>query len=267
MEAHLTRIYRKLHVRSRTELAPPACSSERLHRAEHGTRLVGKPRSRRRPTPCSMGAMDDLRHHVIGVDEMVPTLDGSMVRYVNLDNAATTPAMRAAHGRGGVRPPVLRQRPPRRGHKARVCTAAYERARSSIEAFVGADPDRDAVIFTKNTTEAINKLARSTAVDDDAVVLTTLFEHHSNDLPWRARVRTVHVGVLADGTARSRGSRPTPRPPRRPHRVLVVSGASNVTGVIPPIHDLAARVHAVGGRILVDAAQLAAAPTDRHATS
>ncbi len=39
--------------------------------------------------------------------------------------------------------------------------------------------------------------------------------------------------------------------------MLVVSGASNVTGVTPPIHDLARRVHAAGGRILVDAAQLA----------
>lgn len=45
--------------------------------------------------------------------------------------------------------------------------------------------------------------------------------------------------------------------------MLVVSGASNVTGVVPPIHDLAARVHSVGGRILVDAAQLAPhRPTD-----
>ena len=37
-----------------------------------------------------------------------------------------------------------------------------------------------------------------------------------------------------------------------------MSGASNVTGVVQPVHDLAAKVHAVGGRILVDAAQLAA---------
>jgi len=144
--------------------------------------------------------MDDLRHHFIGVDELVPTLDGSMVRYVNLDNAATTPAMRAAMDAVESVLPCYASVHRGSGHKARVCTAAYERARSSIEAFVGADPERDTVIFTKNTTEAINKLARSTAVDDDSIVLTTLLEHHSNDLPWRARVRTVHVGLLAHGT-------------------------------------------------------------------
>ena len=202
--------------------------------------------------------MDDLRHHFIGVDEHVPTVDGEMVRYVNLDNAATTPAMRAAMDAVDSVLPYYASVHRGSGYKARVCTEAYERARSSIGAFLGADPERDTVIFTKNTTEAINKLARSTAVDDNSVVLTTLLEHHSNDLPWRARVRTVHVGVLADGTldlddldrllARHAGR----------IAVLVVSGASNVTGVVPPIHDLAARVHAVGGRILVDAAQLAA---------
>ena len=48
--------------------------------------------------------------------------------------------------------------------------------------------------------------------------------------------------------------------------LLAVTGASNVTGVVPPVHDLAERVHAVGGRILVDAAQLAAHRPDRPAS-
>jgi len=39
-----------------------------------------------------------LRDLVIGADEVVPTLSGSMVRYVNLDSAATTPAMHSAMG-------------------------------------------------------------------------------------------------------------------------------------------------------------------------
>src|SRR5918996_292270 len=48
--------------------------------------------------------------------------------------------------------------------------------------------------------------------------------------------------------------------------LLAVSGASNVTGVVQPVHRLAEKVHAVGGRILVDAAQLAAhRPIDMRA--
>ena len=60
-------------------------------------------------------------------------------------------------------------------------------------------------------------------------------------------------------TARSTSTTSTANSPVTPAgwALLVVSGASNVTGVVPPIHDLAERVHAAGGRIVVDAAQLA----------
>ena len=202
--------------------------------------------------------MDDLRNQVIGVDEMVPTLCGQMVRYVNLDNAATAPAMRTALAAVEAILPHYSSVHRGAGHKARRCTSAYEDARRTLGEFLGANADHDVTVFTKNTTEAINKLARSMPIDDDAVVLTTVLEHHSNDLPWRSRVRTVHIGATAcDGRLDLEDvDRQLARHAGRV-AILVVSGASNVTGVMPPIHDLARRVHAVGGRILVDAAQLA----------
>ena len=40
--------------------------------------------------------MENLRGYIIGADELVPTLTGEMVRYVNVDNAATTPVMRSS---------------------------------------------------------------------------------------------------------------------------------------------------------------------------
>ena len=43
-----------------------------------------------------MDVMDDLRDRVLGIDELVPTVSGSMARYVNLDNAASTPAFNSA---------------------------------------------------------------------------------------------------------------------------------------------------------------------------
>ena len=205
-----------------------------------------------------MVGMDDLSHLVVGIDELVPTSGGAMVRYVNLDNAATTPPMRGALDAVHAVLPSYASVHRGSGHKPRVCTAAYERARGCVGASVGADPDRDTVIFTKNTTEAINRLARAMTIDDNAIVLTTVIEHHSNDLPWRARARTLHVRARADGTldldhldhllAANAGR----------VALLAVSGASNVTGIVPPIHDIATRVHAAGGRVLIDAAQLAA---------
>lgn len=112
-------------------------------------------------------------------------------------------------------------------------------------------------MFAKNTTEAINRLARSLAVADDSVVLTTMLEHHSNDLPWRGRVRTVHVQLGADGALDIDDLDRCLAEHAGHVALLAVSGASNVTGVVQPIHELAEKVHSAGGRILVDAAQLA----------
>ena len=98
-------------------------------------------------------------HEVVGRDERIPLLDGRLVRYVNLDNAASTPAFR------GVVDTVQRFLPYASsvhrgsGYKSRISTAAFEDARARVGRFVGADPERDVVLFAKNTTEAINKLA------------------------------------------------------------------------------------------------------------
>ena len=195
---------------------------------------------------------------VVGLDEPAPLLDGRWVRYVNLDNAATTPALRSVVDAVHDLLPIYSSVHRGTGYKSRATTAAYEAARRQVGAFVGADPDRDAVMFVKHTTDAVNTLARSLVLAPDSVVLTTMLEHHSNDLPWRARTRVVHVAARPDGTLDDDDlDRQLARWAGR-IGLVAVTGASNVTGVVPPVHDLAARVHAAGGRILVDAAQLAA---------
>ena len=62
-------------------------------------------------------------------------------------------------------------------------------AHDTIARFVGADVSTNTVIFGKNTTEAINKLAFRYPLDRRSVVLSTAMEHHSNDLPWRGRAQ------------------------------------------------------------------------------
>ena len=114
------------------------------------------------------------------------------------------------------------------------------------------------MIFGKNATEAINKLAFRYPLARRSVVLSTLMEHHSNDLPWRGRATVVRARVTRDGRLDEEdfgrlldayGDRVA---------LVTVSGASNVTGFVQPIHRLARKAHAVGARILVDASQLAA---------
>jgi selenocysteine lyase/cysteine desulfurase len=211
------------------------------------------PTSRDVPAWAPLGRAD-----LVGVDRPVPLLDGRRVPYVNLDNAASTPALRSVVDAVDRFLPYYSAVHRGTGYKSRLSTTTFEQARQLVGEFVGADPDRDVVVFTKNTTEAVNKLAWALPMGPEAVVLTTMLEHHSNDLPWRGRATTVTVRCTPDGRldlddldrllARHAGR----------IALLAVSGASNVTGVVQPVHDLAERVHAVGGRILVDAAQLAA---------
>ena len=143
------------------------------------------------------------------------------------------------------------------GFKSRVSTTAYDEAHDTIADFVGADRRRNTVIFGKNTTEAINKLAYRFPVADTSVVLSTEMEHHSNDLPWRARARVVRARVTDDGRLDEDDVDRLLAAYGRRVALLTVSGASNVTGLVQPIHRLARKAHAVGARILVDAAQLA----------
>jgi selenocysteine lyase/cysteine desulfurase len=200
----------------------------------------------------------DLRNDVVGLGSMVPLLDGTQRPYVFLDNAASTPTF----GRvirciqdfmpwySGVHRGM--------GFKAIVATQIYDRTHQLAGAFVGADLARNVVLFGKNTTECVNQLARHFDFKHDDVVVSTLMEHHSNDLPWRKFARVVHVGITGDGGVDLPALKSEIQRLHGKLRLVAVSGASNVTGILNPIHEVAAWAHAAGARIFVDAAQLAA---------
>jgi selenocysteine lyase/cysteine desulfurase len=204
-----------------------------------------------------MTATGTLRARIVGHDRLVPLLDGTHVPYLNLDNAASTPALRDVMDAVERFLPWYSSVHRGTGFKSRLSTDAYDRARRVVGAFVGADLERNAVVFGKNTTEAVNKLSYRLGLQPDQVVISSQLEHHSNDLPWRRCARVVHVRALPDGRldeadfdrqlARHAGK----------VALVSVSGASNVSGLVQPIHRLARKAHAAGARILVDAAQLA----------
>jgi selenocysteine lyase/cysteine desulfurase len=143
------------------------------------------------------------------------------------------------------------------GFKSRVATQAYEDARAIVARFVGANPQDHTVIFGKNTTEAINKLSYRLAGSPDDVVLVSMLEHHSNDLPWRARGRVEHIGIDADGALDEDHFDQLLHTHAGRVRLVAVTGGANVTGCMPDVHRLAAKAHAAGAQILVDCAQLA----------
>jgi cysteine desulfurase / selenocysteine lyase len=198
------------------------------------------------------------RERIVGLDEQIPLLDGRLARYINLDNAASTPALCAVLDAVQRFLPYYSSVHRGTGFKSRLSTAAYDEAHAAIARFVGADPRTATVIFGKNATEAINKLAFHYPFGSRDVVLSTGMEHHSNDLPWRRRAEVVRAAVTRDGRLDEDDMDRLLAAYGERVALLTVSGASNVTGLVQPIHRLARKAHAVGARILVDAAQLAA---------
>jgi len=142
---------------------------------------------------------------------------------------------------------------------AERATQAFEQARLRVARFIGAD-DPHCVIFVRNTTEAINLVARSWAqprLREGDEILVSLMEHHSNLVPWYmvarqtgARVR--FAGLLPDGRLDMDSLREklTPRT-----RVVAIAHQSNVLGTINPVQEIAELAHQAGAVVVVDGAQ------------
>ncbi|MCS6845444.1 MAG: aminotransferase class V-fold PLP-dependent enzyme [Caldilineales bacterium] len=209
------------------------------------------------PLAAPVSDIAHLRRRIVGIDQPVPVLGGGTLPYVNLDNAASTPALVDVLDAVNRFLPYYASVHRGTGFKSRLSTAAYDHAHEAIGRFVGADLRSNTVIFGKNTTEAINKLSYRLDLAADDVVITTQLEHHSNDLPWRGRCRVVHVHATPEGRLDEEDFDRQLAGYAGRIKLVAVSGASNVTGFIQPIHRLAAKAHAVGAQILVDAAQLA----------
>ncbi len=194
-----------------------------------------------------------------GLDLPTPLLNHPPQPYVNLDNAASTPALKAVLEAIDRFMPYYSSVHRGSGFKSQVSTRAYEIARERTLQFVKADPGEHTCIFGKNTTEAINKLARRFPFHPGKdVVLTSGLEHHSNDLPWRLAAHAVHIRLTSEGRLDLADYEAKLEAYAGRVALVSISAASNVTGYITPIHQMAEMAHAAGAQILADCAQLAA---------
>ncbi len=198
--------------------------------------------------------MNDYSSLIYGFDQKVPTKYG-FKRYLNFDNAASTPPFKAVMkliAKEGLWYSSIHRGT---GYKSQYMTSRYEESREIVRDFVKADPNHDVVIFTKNTTDSINKIRHYLGFLPGELIVYTRLEHHSNELPWlnyqsiciEPKNNSLDLDQLDTVLRRNRGR----------IKLLAVTGASNVTGCLPPIYTLAEMAHSAGARILVDAAQLA----------
>ncbi|MEN9938016.1 MAG: putative cysteine desulfurase, partial [Chloroflexota bacterium] len=204
--------------------------------------------------------LDALNQTLVGRDVLVPTTDGPRP-FINLDNAASTPTFAPVWD-------VVQQA---WGQPRLVQAEIVREVRSICAAALGAPPAGYQLIFTANTTEAINLVAASlgheVASGSEPVVLNTLLEHNSNELPWRSipGVRLVRLAIddegfvsLAELEAVLQAYNQRSEHGRQRIALVAVSGASNVLGVVNDLAAISAIVHRYGARLLVDAAQLVA---------
>jgi cysteine desulfurase/selenocysteine lyase len=139
-------------------------------------------------------------------------------------------------------------------------TEAYEQARGTVAAFVGAQHDE--VVFTKNVTESLNLVAYALSNPGSPITLgpgdevcVTEMEHHSNLVPWqllceRTGATLRWFGLTDDGRLDLDADALTERT-----KVFAFTHVSNILGTENPVRELADRARALGALTVVDGAQ------------
>ncbi len=138
-------------------------------------------------------------------------------------------------------------------------TQRYEEARDKVARFINA-PAREGIVFTRNTTEAINLVASSwgrTNLNRGDEILLTQMEHHSNLIPWQliAQEREAilrFIPLTPDGRL---NVDEIPQLLTDKTKLVSLVHVSNVLGTINPVADIVRKAHEVGAVVVVDGAQ------------
>src|SRR5438093_2624110 len=135
-------------------------------------------------------------------------------------------------------------------------TFAYERARGKLARFIGASSPKE-LVFTRNTTEAINLVARAWGDANMRAgdrILLSVMEHHSNLVPWQQLAQRTGAQLdflRIDGERRlvleDLDTLLTERT-----RLVALAHQSNMLGTINPLRLIAARAHDAGALVLAD---------------
>lgn len=210
--------------------------------------------------------LEALRTAFTGLDTEYPLADGTTSSRTYLDSAASNLRLTVADDivRRALRHYANTHSELHFG--ARITTHLYHQAHEIVSSFVDA-PDEYTSIFTgSGVTGGLNRMARVLAErrPERDVVITTLMEHHANDLPHRKHVgNVVHVPLEKDPDGEAgRVDMAALRSAVEEHadrlNYVAVTAASNVTGIVNPVHEIARLAHRAGALCVVDAAQSAA---------
>jgi cysteine desulfurase/selenocysteine lyase len=210
--------------------------------------------------------LDQLQASFIGCKTEYPTVDGKRGPRVYLDSAASTLMMAPAYDVGHEFLTHYASTHSDLHYAARGAGRAFDWAHERVLEFVDADPANYCSFFAgSGATAGFNRMAASLsrARPGRNIVLVSEMEHHSNDLPHRHHsAQVVHVPCMGEFDRYGGLDMDKLRAIFDEHgdkiNYIAVTGASNVTGAITPLAEIASLAHAVGAYLLVDASQMIA---------
>jgi cysteine desulfurase/selenocysteine lyase len=176
--------------------------------------------------------------------------------YVYLDNAASTPPFRSVMEKvlnfmrnyGSIHRGA--------GILSELTTQQYEEARKTMMKFVNANSERDAVVFTANTTDSINKLASMYPWNPGDKTLISDIEHSANTLPW-CKVSQIEVCPTNNALEIELDALEEIIKKDNKIKVVALAGTSNITGRTIPVKEVYGICKKYGVNLFIDASQMA----------
>ncbi len=195
---------------------------------------------------------------VVSADHHFIEKPGIKKKVVLLNNAATTPPFEStlkelweflqtysAFHRGA-------------GAHASITHGKTKKSIGVIRNFINASKNHE-LLFTHNTSSTINFFVRLLNLEEGDVILTSLIEHTSNNLPWRynTKGKVVYVNAFDDGSLDYEDLQDKAEQYIKNLKLIAITGASNLSGYVPDITRISKLAHQHKALLFVDAAQLA----------
>ncbi|MFA6521986.1 MAG: aminotransferase class V-fold PLP-dependent enzyme [Patescibacteria group bacterium] len=195
---------------------------------------------------------------VVGTDDYIKLKNGEKTRVVLLNNAATTPPFEITLKTVNEYLQTYGALHRGAGPHANITFQKAEEAIKVLRQFLGVT-DEHALLFTSNTSSAINLFIRLLRLKKDDVIITSIIEHTSNNLPWKYNTdaTTIYVNAFDDGALDYDDLEKKVAENAKNIKLIAITGASNLTGYIPDIEKIAKLAHKHNALLFIDAAQLA----------
>ena len=210
--------------------------------------------------------IERIRNDFIGLNTKYCIANGEETRRIYLDSTASTLMMGIAHRTSEIFLKHYSNTHSLMHFSAKIATKTYAWVHERMLEFVHADSEHYTCFFTgSGTTSGMNRIARifNNLQPKKDIVLVSIMEHHSNDLPHRKHGgHVIHIPVDTHESKMGCVDMDLLEHYLREYEGRVnyvsVTGISNVTGIINPINEVAKLAHHYGAYIVVDAAQMAA---------